>query len=126
MTTLAKVYIRRSPTWEDSRARVLKALGDLYCEEDPNIILNFSRDNEGDLPNCTVLNENIEIMKNKILMNKLLDDFSIPHPKTFYHPFKRLPRSKKKECVTKYEYGECGNPYLPKNQKINKKETDFQ
>jgi len=47
-------------------------------------------------------------MRDKILMNRTLDKLKIPHPKTYYYPFKKMPYTSE-ECVIKYRYGQRGN-----------------
>jgi len=106
---LTGITIKYCQTWDDSRKRVnrfLKEKGYLG-DEQPTIILNFVEDDIIVDDNILVLNRFVELIRDKILMNKLLDKFEIPHPLTYYYPFANLPKTPD-DCVVKTQYGQEG------------------
>jgi glutathione synthase/RimK-type ligase-like ATP-grasp enzyme len=104
---MGKIYIRKSSSWEESRERLIKYLGEYHSPDYPFIILNFSHNYRGGF-NKIVLNRDVERQKDKIKMNKLLDELQIPHPKTYYYPFYNLPKTPE-ECIIKNRFSERGN-----------------
>jgi glutathione synthase/RimK-type ligase-like ATP-grasp enzyme len=84
----------------------LEALGNYSKPERAKIILNFGCDYNRD--DILVLNKKISHIRDKIMMNKLLDKYNIPHPKTYYFPFDNLPNTEDK-CVIKDRFGSMGN-----------------
>lgn len=99
------IEIKHSYTWMHSRNRLLYYLGKYATTTNPKIILNFNKDFT-DETDAIVLNKKIEIMSDKIKMNKRLDKLEIPHPKTWYFP-KKVPKTPE-ECVVKKRSGGCG------------------
>ena len=89
------IGIRSGRIWGISKRLLITALGDYYSEYNPTIYFN-------------TYGRNSNIMIDKVLMNKKLDEFGIPHPKTYYYPFDNLPYTEE-ECVIKHRFGSRGN-----------------
>lgn len=101
-----KIYVAGCYTWGISQRKLIKALGDYHSKE--NVAIYFGRGStERYTKKVLMLNRHIEHMKDKILMNKMLDKLKIPHPKTYYYPFEDLPSSNKK-CVIKTQFSSRG------------------
>lgn len=99
------IFVEKVRCWGKSYPRLIEALGDYYNGHNPRIVLSFGKDCYPS--NIKVINKNTHIVKDKILMNKFMDENNIRHPKTFYFPFNNLP-SNNDECVIKRRYSTRG------------------
>jgi glutathione synthase/RimK-type ligase-like ATP-grasp enzyme len=90
-----KLYIRSGKIWGISRKILIKALGDYYTEDNPDMVFDLNGYKN-------------EIMFDKVKMNKKLDELKIRHPKSYYSPFEDLPNTEE-ECVVKGQFGSRGN-----------------
>ena len=89
---IVSIGIRSGRIWGISKRKLIEALGEYYSSDNPTHIFDIT---------------NQPIMTNKIIMNRKLDGFKIPHPKTYYYPFDGLLDSNQR-CVIKPEYGSRG------------------
>lgn len=102
-----KIGINSGFIWGISRRRLVKALGEYYSDDNPTTVFDLRKP------------EN-EIMYDKILMNKKLDELGIPHPITYYFPFDDMPNNSTK-CVVKHRFGSRGNHLVfTKFKKVDK------
>lgn len=103
-----KIWIIRGKMWRQSRKLLIEKLGDYHDGHRAKLILNFGSDYSDD--GVIVLNGKIRHIRDKIIMNKLLDEYGILHPKTFYYPFRALNilYNQQSECVLKKRFGSRG------------------
>ena len=102
------IYIKKSYIWGKSRKLVVNALGGYYTSDFPFIFLNFVSNFDDN--NIIVLNKKVSHVQNKITMNKLLDEYQILHPKTYYYPFIVMLSlyNKGVRCVVKNKHSQRG------------------
>ena len=97
------IGIKHTNSWHQSYKLITKIIHDNGLHSDnPLIYLNFGRDYYGKRKH--VLNRKVEHISDKIRMNQLFDKYKIPHPKTYYYPFRDLPDCGD-SCVIKQRYG---------------------
>jgi len=99
-----KIFVVPSTIWGKSRKLLLRKLDSYHDRDNPKITLNFCRDHY--TTGRVVLNGIISHVSDKIRMNKLLDEYHIAHPKTYYYPFNNIPNNG--ECVLKKRHSSMG------------------
>jgi len=101
------IAIEKTGIWNKSYKRlktILKNKNLICCNgHEPSIYINFSDDFHDNNTNTLVLNRNVTNARDKVKMNKLLDELNILHPKTYYYPFLDLPKDKE-ECIIKPQF----------------------
>ncbi len=104
------IYIKKINAWYKTRKIVVELLKERGYHtnnyDEARVVLNFGSNHHDDRK--IILNKDIDIMRDKIKMNGILDRAWVRHPKTFYYPFQDLPNMRNK-CVIKNRYGQMGN-----------------
>jgi glutathione synthase/RimK-type ligase-like ATP-grasp enzyme len=105
-----KVGITPSGIWRESEKLLQYTLGRNYSPylSECDVVLNtFAEHRILKHEDIKIINRNVRNIADKILMNKFLDYYEILHPRTFFYPFKKMPkyRSKKEKCLVKPRKG---------------------
>ena len=103
-----RIFIIKTEIWGKSYKILEDMLGYYYTPDFDKADLVFNMGcNQSSSFEKIMINKRIDIMRDKIQMNILLDELDIRHPKTYYYPFNKLPKSKE-ECLIKKRFGQRG------------------
>lgn len=101
------IEIIKHPVWGKSIRLLIQELGNYYTEGKRKIVLNFGC-NIPKNDTIKILNRKISHIKDKIRMNRLLDEYKIRHPKTYYY-LDEMPLDSNEKCVIKKQFSQRGN-----------------